>query len=859
MQFKIKEMEISTDENPHRIIESGITPFTDTEFPPEQSSIIDICTPNKLSISKISKLKSLIWRRPNDLFPSMTHDLVETITPNSIIQGHIGNCYFISALSALAEHPERIRRIFEEKSINPEGRYKLRIFINGEYTRIHVDDNLPFNPAKSEIYFSKSKKSSIWVSLIEKAWVKVNRSYVRTIRGTEKEALRFLTGAPCEYFLEREMEEEPTWRQILESADNKWTMCAATKRKEELECIYNIHNIPPNIPTKALGLVSQHAYSITQAKEVQSPKTPNTQHRILLLRNPQGSLEWKGQWSKESDIWTEELKEELGYDLQGNGTFFISLRDFVTYFSSITICYYNPKYINTSILHNDRMNYMEYPYTLYQMDILEDNTHGFFTIYQREERFQRFSGGGEDYKISFANMLIACYVEESNSYEYVDSKHSFRDHLTIQLTLHSGVYVVFVEMEWEQRDITTEYTLNAYTNNHINIKELKDNKIYSEFLPKVLTSCVKCCKKLRWRSYNSKGAPDIYKTFSFSVSNICYGLFYYKNKSSTRLREIVDMKNYEYYPIVYPVLNEGKSKLHILLNPGEESIIIFHTLHANKHKIRYSFISQVEPSNTSLLQSIYEGNCITKELISKKGKYYNTKLFTHKHKWGKVYHFRNESEGYRFSGGYKFKVKNAVLEEVPDYVANTLFQIVLEPGESRTLYFRSVDQNMKNTVILVSLPIRYTKLKKGDIIPMNKEKISDFEEFKGNNLLESLDEESKENSEEDSVSFNLQNKLLKNIYTKGKYTPYETEFGEEIGGYYEYYMDGVLYLVFINSSEMNLYLNIKFEIENLKNKRKENEWNFELMPFETCIKYFIHIDIKLAYHFNLFLQAKILE
>ena len=39
--------------------------------------------------------------------------LFDTIDCNDIVQGALGNCYFLSAIAALAEFPDRIQRIFK--------------------------------------------------------------------------------------------------------------------------------------------------------------------------------------------------------------------------------------------------------------------------------------------------------------------------------------------------------------------------------------------------------------------------------------------------------------------------------------------------------------------------------------------------------------------------------------------------------------------------------------------------------------------------------------------------------------------------------------------------------------------------
>lgn len=52
-----------------------------------------------------------------------------------------------------------------------------------------------------------------------------------------------------------------------------------------------------------LGLVSDHAYSVIGVKNVLHPKLGKV--NLVKLRNPWGRLEWKGDWSELSSLWTE--------------------------------------------------------------------------------------------------------------------------------------------------------------------------------------------------------------------------------------------------------------------------------------------------------------------------------------------------------------------------------------------------------------------------------------------------------------------------------------------------------------------------------------------------------------------------
>lgn len=46
--------------------------------------------------------------------------------------------------------------------------------------------------------------------------------------------------------------------------------------------------------------------------------------KLIRLRNPWGSGEWKGDWSDKSPLWTDKLKKEVNFTDADDGLFFIS-------------------------------------------------------------------------------------------------------------------------------------------------------------------------------------------------------------------------------------------------------------------------------------------------------------------------------------------------------------------------------------------------------------------------------------------------------------------------------------------------------------------------------------------------------
>jgi Calpain family cysteine protease len=58
--------------------------------------------------------------------------------------GYFDNIYFLSALSALAEDPRRIQRLFIDKVVDPTACYEIMLNINGNWKQVVIDDFIPY-------------------------------------------------------------------------------------------------------------------------------------------------------------------------------------------------------------------------------------------------------------------------------------------------------------------------------------------------------------------------------------------------------------------------------------------------------------------------------------------------------------------------------------------------------------------------------------------------------------------------------------------------------------------------------------------------------------------------------------------
>lgn len=57
----------------------------------------------------------------------------DSIQPSDILQGVLGDCYFLSSMASMAEQDYRIMSIFPSLEISPYGIYMARVLHNGVY------------------------------------------------------------------------------------------------------------------------------------------------------------------------------------------------------------------------------------------------------------------------------------------------------------------------------------------------------------------------------------------------------------------------------------------------------------------------------------------------------------------------------------------------------------------------------------------------------------------------------------------------------------------------------------------------------------------------------------------------------
>ena len=177
----------------YEIIQLG-KPWTDAEFPPERKSLYDPKIDTEVDDPR--KFNNLTWKRASEIF-NPVYIFEDGVEPNDINQGQLGNCYFLAALSSLAEFPQRVKAMFVTEQVNKAGIYMVRFFLNGQETPVIVDEFLPCGQ-NGKPAFATCRDNELWVSLLEKAWAKLHGTYARTEGGLPCFAASHIMGVPSE-------------------------------------------------------------------------------------------------------------------------------------------------------------------------------------------------------------------------------------------------------------------------------------------------------------------------------------------------------------------------------------------------------------------------------------------------------------------------------------------------------------------------------------------------------------------------------------------------------------------------------------------------------------------------------------
>ncbi|KAL5962415.1 Calpain-7 [Taenia solium] len=450
-------------------------PFLDAIDSRERFAFAQPFTDQHGLIALSSKQRSgfVKWVRPSDFLNDPTMIIAVSCFP--IRQTCVTDCSFVASMAVAAQYERKFKKrlitniIYPQKRngepvYNPCGKYMVKLHLNGVPRKIIIDDQLPMGYHDELLCSFSTNKNELWVSLLEKAYMKVMGGY--DFPGSNSNIdLHALTGWIPERI------------SIKSSGTNEFDADREFRRLEQRfhrgHCLVTVATglLTPEVEQLS-GLVPTHAYALLDMRRVNDTK-------LLLLKNPWSRTRWKGNFSDlDTKHWTPEMQRELDYDLNSaryvdNGVFWIDYKSLL-YFFDVFYINWNPElFPYTTCVHSewsasegpkkDVYSFANNPQ--YNLEVQAKSQAPVWVLLTRHITNKNdFAHNNE-----FIGLVVYKDIQSRKVYhpnDPVPLKDSVRinsPHCLIQLVQEPGTVTYTLVVSQYEKNVTIQYTLRAYS------------------------------------------------------------------------------------------------------------------------------------------------------------------------------------------------------------------------------------------------------------------------------------------------------------------------------------------------------------------------------------------------------------
>lgn len=518
-------------------------------------------------------LKGLLWKRPKEIYGDNYELFAQNNSNFQLNQGILDDNYFLSVVSAFTYHKLLFQTLFLIKEKNEKGIYQVKLIKEGIVKIVTIDDYFPCHSNSKFWAFSTTLNKEIWLQVLEKAWAKLNGSYVSILPGTALDALRTLSEAPCELVENNTYKREDLWNLLKTSVKNKFVVVCQPYQEDMLDL---------------QGLVSHFVYYILNVYDLQNGLG------LIKFGNHSSSFDWKGDYSSYSKTWTPELMKQVNFSKNDKDSFYMSYDDFIKHFSFSYILKYRPNYF-----YNFKKFEQIPPDAMCIFKInVPDNFNGTLTIHQKQKRF---CDSIPYYKPRQVNCFIAKYTQDS--YEFIQGISSYDEKVEINFNyFNSGEYHILTNLNWPYKEKTCHFVVSLYSNYDVEIDLVDRNSIPKNYFCKLMLDFMKKYEtpiptlnpdltiltntdiKNKWISNDPNYAFKLISVRNGNMTcgySISFTLKYDKNSLRLQSNEFVfrrkeatesDLFNFN---IKDADLNKIEDDINIFINPDSEVNIIF--------------------------------------------------------------------------------------------------------------------------------------------------------------------------------------------------------------------------------------------------------------------------------------------
>ena len=539
----------------HQELAQPNTVFTDELFQPVKKNLCPVneygrwAPPEDITLDDLNNWDRIQWARVENIFGSKNYQVFyEGINKDDIIQGGLGDCYFLSAVAAICKYPELVEKLFLIKAKSNEHCYGCYYRINGIWKLVLVDDYLPcYGSWGKNFSFTSTNGNELWVILLEKAWAKLNGCYARVIGGEAHEIFEIITNTHSEKIKIKRGQEQEIWNKLSEGEKKGYIMTAGTSGDTY------------NLDLEENGLVPGHAYTVVKVQEFQ---TSYGNVRLVNMRNPWGNGEWSGEWSDASSRWNL-VSGGRPSSKRNEGTFWMSIEDFCKYYVVSGISHFYTNYLYT-YLHIPKKITEQGP-TLTRLVVQNDNTHAYISLHQKNPRIILKNG-------TYQKPVICYLMLVDENYKYIKANSGADRSVCIEVNLKKGTYYLISDINFRfVQKVQHCYNLSSYASSAIGLYPEKGKNIEEAFKYGIYSYC-----KSNLSPQNHNGG-DLYQSkkndsefpFMFCLYDNSNGKYDITLTNTPTYKS--NTRNFEFY---FEGKNNQSSSLSKKIQPGQWDIFV---------------------------------------------------------------------------------------------------------------------------------------------------------------------------------------------------------------------------------------------------------------------------------------------
>lgn len=504
------------------------------------------------------------------------------ILMQDIKPGELGDSYFFSAIAALATNPNRIKQLFPNTTINNSGVFEVKAYVHGNPTSILLDDYFVYKGKKNseesneevkpELAFARINEATgnLWPLLLEKAWAKVNTNYENISAGNCTEAFEFLSPAPYSTIYHN-VHQDIAFQSIKNAIDKNYIVCCditAPGNSKEFNRL------------KALGLITNHSYYVLETAVLSDIKGEKIQ--LLRVKNPWGTNEWDGDWSDKSSKWTDDYKKALNYEDKEDGIFWISIKDYLKFYTTTHICHERDNFnYESAVLSFNKTK----PVNFFKVKVPSKSS-GAIIVNQKNSRIYK-NVKDENFENHYGSMLVFKY--QNNKVVAIGADSGRKNRMFVDIdNLEAGEYFVALNFPYPQDKIVKDEPSQSSTETNTHVMDdfsvrvgvytgckgvviddiPEDDNDVKEFFIDYITSDSKTKEENKYY-FEEEGEKEAFRVPFFDQKS-AYGYIYYENNSDGYIKELITFTELHNVSIM-PLLRRGQlSSLKGIIDNSEE-------------------------------------------------------------------------------------------------------------------------------------------------------------------------------------------------------------------------------------------------------------------------------------------------